>query len=69
MDVRTRKRLREAKRKARSELDARHGWNSQGLAKAFDKTKWDFEDNVPRVMTVPMMRLLMRMMHHDGDNE
>jgi len=49
MDVRTRKRLREAKRKARSELDARHGWNSQGLAKAFEKTKWDFVDNVDRV--------------------
>ena len=49
MDVRTRKRLREAKRKARSELDARRGWNSQGLAKAFEKVKWDFTDNVERV--------------------
>ena len=41
--------MREAKRKARSELDARKGWNSQGLAKAFEKRKWDFHDNVERV--------------------
>jgi len=49
MDVRARKRLREAKRKARSELDARRGWNSQGLAKAFEGVKWNFTDNVQRV--------------------
>jgi hypothetical protein len=46
MDGKTRKRLREAKSKARSELDAKTGWNALGLAKSFDKTKWNFVDNV-----------------------
>lgn len=49
MDGKTRKRLREAKSKARSELDAKTGWNALGLAKSFDKTKWNFVDNVQRV--------------------
>jgi len=49
MDERTRQRIKEAKKKARSEINHRTGWDSQGLAAPFAPTRWQFTDNVMRI--------------------
>nr|CAG4643984.1 EOG090X06UY [Lepidurus arcticus] len=49
MDKRARKRIREAKKKARPELSSRGAWTQQEYAKTFDLTMDPKQDNVDRI--------------------
>lgn len=49
MEHRTKKRIKEAKRRARPELDEKHGWHELGYANNFDLSEINIHDNVQRI--------------------